>query len=145
MLLVEDNPLDATLVEEAVKESFGTVDIVIISDGEEAIKQVSSGDVEPDFILLDLNLPKKSGLEVLGELKRDPLLRAIPVIIMTNSKAEEDVLAAYNAYCNAYVRKPLGFEKLAGTMNKLIQFWASCASLPDVRLPNMSMPPILDE
>lgn len=133
--------VDATLVEEALKENLGSFAITMAQDGEEALRLIYSSEVRPDIILLDLNLPRKSGLEVLEELKKDHTLRAIPVIIMTNSKSEEDVTAAYSYHCNAYVRKPIGFDRLSSTVGRLVQFWANCASLPKIRTTDMSMPP----
>lgn len=128
------------MVEEALRDELGVFNITIASNGEEALRMIYASEVRPDFILLDLNLPRKTGLEVLQELKTDLTLRAIPIIIMTNSKSEDDVQAAYESYCNAYVRKPLGFNNLSGAMGRLVRFWANCASLPNIRTTDMSMP-----
>lgn len=128
-------------MEEALKENLNAFVLTMAQDGDEALRLIYSSEVRPDIIFLDLNLPRKSGLEVLQELKKDHTLKAIPVIIMTNSKSEDDVTAAYTAHCNAYVRKPVGYDRLSLTMGRLVQFWANCASLPKIRTTDMSMPP----
>ena len=93
-----------------------------------------SGSQPPDLVLLDLNLPKKSGRQVLTEIKADPVLRRIPVIVLTTSAAEEDVVHAYSNYVNAYVRKPLGFAELVDAMRAIENFWVGVVTLPP-RLP----------
>lgn len=115
-------------------------EITLAANGDEALRLIYSSEVRPDVILLDLNLPIKTGMEVLQELKGDRTLRSIPIIVMTNSRSEDDVTAAYAAHCNAYVRKPVGFEKLTQTMGRLIQFWVRTASLPKIRAADMSLP-----
>lgn len=131
ILLVEDNQRDATLIKEALKESslaHCTVDVA--TDGELAIQMLHASEVRPNLIFLDLNLPKKSGLEVLKEIKRDSSFRPIPVIVLTNSRSEDDVVLAYSSYCNAYVRKPLGFDALLKAIESIKQFWLDTATLP---------------
>ena len=104
-----------------------------VSDGEKAIQYLRNLDQKPGFMLLDLNLPKKGGLEILKELRidPDPLLNLLPVIILTNSKTSQDVQRAYKHRCNAFVRKPIGYERLVDMARKLSQFWCRCAILPN--------------
>lgn len=130
ILLVEDNSRDATLVQEALKDASICHKLLIASDGEEALLVLQAAEFRPHIILLDLNLPKKSGLELLKEIKKDSSLRPIPVIVLTNSNSEDDVVLAYASYCNAYVRKPLGFDGLLETVKNLGQFWFHTAKLP---------------
>jgi CheY-like chemotaxis protein len=130
ILLVEDNSRDAKLVKEALKDSLLDHVLHVVSDGEAALRLLYSAEFRPHIILLDLNLPKKTGIEVLKEIKRDSSLRPIPVIVLTNSRSEDDVVLAYASYCNAYVRKPLGFDGLLDTINRIGQFWFVSATLP---------------
>lgn len=130
ILLVEDNSNDARLVREALKDSRIEHVLEVVTDGDAAMQLLYSADFRPHIILLDLNLPKKTGIEVLKEIKRDSSLRPIPVIVLTNSRSEDDVVLAYASYCNAYVRKPLGFDGLLDTINRIGQFWFVSATLP---------------
>lgn len=130
ILLVEDNRRDATLIEEALKESELAFNLQVATDGEAALQVLYTAEFRPHIVLLDLNLPKKSGLDVLKEIKKDSVLRPLPVIILTNSRSDDDVGLAYASHCNAYVRKPLGFDGLIQTINSIEQFWFSCATLP---------------
>jgi two-component system, chemotaxis family, response regulator Rcp1 len=130
ILLVEDNSRDALLVREALKDSKIKHVLKVATDGEAAMQVLYSAEFRPHIILLDLNLPKKTGLEVLKEIKRDSSLRPIPVIVFTNSRSEDDVVLAYASHCNAYVRKPLGFDDLLDTLNRIGQFWFMSATLP---------------
>ena len=113
ILLVEDDPDDVLLMSEVLRETRIPSDLHVAMDGEEAMdyfhRQGRFGDaLIPDLVLLDLNLPKKDGRQVLAEIKADPRLRRIPVIVLTTSAAEQDVLNAYDQHTNAYVRKPVG-------------------------------------
>lgn len=141
ILLVEDNRRDAALVQEALKESHISYIVEHAIDGEAALKSLYTAEVKPQLVLLDLNLPRKGGLEVLKEIKRDSTLRPIPVVVLTNSRSEDDVVLAYASYCNAYVRKPIGYSDLLVAMDRLSQFWFNCASLPKQPAPDLSLPP----
>lgn len=132
ILLVEDT--DAELMEEVIKEAFVDIphELHLVVNGEQALKHLRTPDSYPDLVLLDLNLPGVSGLEVLSTMKKDPKLRVIPVTILTNSTSPEDVSRCYSAYANAYVRKQIGFEQMAKTINTTGQFWFKTATLPVV-------------
>jgi two-component system response regulator len=131
ILLVEDDPTSVDLIREALKDSGLLYDLTVTSDGETALTFLKTGSEKPQLILLDINLPKKSGLEVLKEIKIDPLLRAIPVIMLTSSSSQTDVALAYKYSCNAYVRKPLGFDKLVSTIETIGKFWFTIVTLPE--------------
>lgn len=128
ILLVEDNNVDAELIKEALKDCNLPHRLDLATDGEQAMSMLVQ--LVPHLVLLDLNLPKKPGLEVLQEIRKHPVLKPIPVIVMTNSRSQEDVVACYMAHCNAYVRKPIGFESLLKTLSLTSQFWFNAAELP---------------
>jgi len=135
ILLIEDNPGDVRLAQEAFKEGKIKVDLSVVMDGLEAIKflrkeQTYQDQETPDLILLDLNLPKKDGREVLSEIKADPSLRRIPVVILTTSSAEQDILNSYNLHVNCYVNKPVDFDKFFDIIQKIEDFWLRTAILP---------------
>jgi CheY-like chemotaxis protein len=135
ILLVEDNPGDIRLVQEGLSASSVAYSIRVARDGEEAlaILQRSGGDTGPplpDLILLDLNLPKKNGMEVLAHVKAQEPLKSIPVIVLTASQNEEDLSRAYALHANCYVTKPLGLDELLESMRILAEFWFSVAKLP---------------
>ena len=135
ILLVEDNPGDYRLTQEALKEGKVYNNLYWARDGVEALdflKQVGkfADAPRPDIILLDLNLPKKDGRQVLEEIKRDVNLRAIPVVILTTSKAEEDVLRSYDLHANCYVTKPVDLEKFIVVVKSIDVFWLTVATLP---------------
>ena len=130
ILLVEDNQTDAELVGEALKDSNIPHTLRVATNGEEALIILRTEEPPPDLILLDLNLPKMSGLEVLREIKTSDL-RTIPVIVLTNSTSDEDVIQAYQSHCNAYIRKPLGFEGFVEAMMIIEAFWISVTTLPN--------------
>lgn len=135
ILLVEDNIGDVRLTEEALKESKLRVNLFKAMDGVEAMeflhKQGKYKSVPtPDLILLDLNMPRKTGREVLKELKADPKLRRIPVTVLTISQAEEDVLQAYNLHANSYIIKPLDINKFIDVIKSIEYFWFSIVTLP---------------
>jgi CheY-like chemotaxis protein len=135
ILLVEDNPADIRLVREALKENKILNNLSVVEDGIEAMeflrkkgKYVSSP--RPDMILLDLNLPRKNGREVLAEVKADENLRRIPVVIMTISDDEKDILLTYNLHANCYVKKPLDFEQFNKIVQEIENFWFTVVCLP---------------
>jgi CheY-like chemotaxis protein len=135
ILLVEDSPGDVRLVVEALKESKFKNNLLIAKDGEEAMALLrQEGEFakvrRPDLILLDLNLPKKDGREVLAEIKTDENLKRIPVVILTTSKAEEDILRSYNLHANCYITKPVGIEQFMQVVRQLEEFWLSIVKLP---------------
>jgi CheY-like chemotaxis protein len=135
ILLVEDDPDDVLLMSEVLRETRIANDLHIAMDGEEAMDyflrrgRFSDAPV-PDLVFLDLNLPKKDGRQVLTEIKADPSLRRIPVIVLTTSAAEQDVLDAYDEHVNAYVRKPLGFAALLDVFRSIEDFWLGSVLLP---------------
>ena len=135
ILLVEDNPGDVELTREAFEEGKIRNRLHIVGDGVEALAFLRraghyAAQPRPDIVLLDLNLPKKSGLEVLGEMKADPDLRTIPVVVLTTSRAEEDVARSYQAHANCYIAKPVDFEKFMVVVRSLEDFWLSVVRLP---------------
>jgi CheY-like chemotaxis protein len=135
ILLVEDNPGDVRLTKEALKEGKVYSNLHTVKDGVEAMeflrKQGKYKDVpRPDIILLDLNLPRKDGREVLEEIKSDDNLKRIPVVVLTTSKAEEDVLRTYNLHANCYVTKPVDLEKFMVVVKSIDVFWLTVVTLP---------------
>ncbi|MFC6768187.1 response regulator [Natrinema soli] len=135
ILLVEDNPGDVPLTREAFKQGRIENDLHVVSDGIEALafltQQGEYADApRPDLILLDLNLPGKDGEEVLEELKDDPVLRSIPVIVLTSSRAEEDVVTSYELHANAYLTKPVDPDEFIETVRAFEKFWFSVVRLP---------------
>lgn len=135
ILLVEDNPGDVRLTREALKESKISNNLHVVTDGVQAMDFLKrqgehSGAIRPDLVLLDLNLPRMDGREVLAEIKADPELRRIPVVIMTSSEAEQDILTTYNLNANAYVTKPLDLEQFVRVVHSIEEFWLSIVKLP---------------
>ncbi len=135
ILLVEDNPGDVRLTMEALKEGKVHNDLRVAADGVEAIAMLRregkyAGLSRPDLILLDLNLPRMDGREVLAEIKTDPVLKRIPVVVLTTSKAEEDVMRSYNLYANCYVTKPVDLEQFIHVVRSIDGFWLSVVELP---------------
>jgi chemotaxis family two-component system response regulator Rcp1 len=135
VLLVEDNPGDVRLTKEALKEGRLLNNVNVVGDGIEALLFLRRQDkyeqaVQPDLILLDLNLPKKDGREVLAEIKADPNLRRIPVVILTTSSAEEDILKTYDLHANCYVTKPVDLDRFMGVVKSIEDFWVSVVKLP---------------
>ena len=135
ILLVEDNPADQRLVKEALKDGKITNNLHIVDDGVKAIQylrkegEYASAPV-PDLVLLDLNLPRKDGREVLHEVKSDIGLRHIPVVVMTVSADEKDVWAAYGNCANCYIQKPLNFERFTEIVRSVEDFWFTIVRLP---------------
>ncbi len=135
ILMVEDNAGDARLAEEAFKESKMMNKLHRVKDGVEALAFVRRTDEftdapRPDIILLDLNLPKKDGRQVLEELKNDPDLKTIPVVVLTTSEAEQDILKSYELHANCYITKPVDLDKFMGIVKRLEDFWLSIVKLP---------------
>jgi len=135
ILLVEDNPGDVRLTKEALKEGKVYSNLHTVKDGVEAMEFLRRKgrykDVpRPDIILLDLNLPRKDGREVLEEIKSDNELKRIPVVVLTTSKAEEDVLRTYNLHANCYVTKPVDLEKFMVVVKSIDVFWLTVVTLP---------------
>ncbi|WP_445253145.1 response regulator [Nostoc sp. 106C] len=135
VLLVEDNPGDALLTRIALEDSKITVHLNVVEDGVEAMaflrKQEKYATVpHPDIVLLDLNLPKKDGREVLAEIKGDENLKRIPVVVLTTSQAEEDILKAYNLAANCYITKPVDFDQFVKIIRSIENFWFAIVKLP---------------
>ncbi|NJM77575.1 MAG: response regulator [Acaryochloridaceae cyanobacterium RU_4_10] len=135
ILLVEDNPGDVELTTLAFEESQLQVHLNVVEDGVAALEFLHQQSAYakspyPDMVLLDLNLPKKSGHEVLAEIKADENFRRIPVVILTTSLAEEDVLRAYNHYANCYLKKPVGFSQFIEVIKSIEDFWFKIVRLP---------------
>lgn len=135
ILLVEDSPGDVRLTQEVLKEAKVCNQLHVVGDGAEAMtflrregKYANSS--RPDLILLDLNLPKKDGREVLGEIKSDENLRRIPVVILTISKSEEDVLKSYNLHANCYITKPVDLDQFLKVVKSIEDFWLTIVRLP---------------
>ncbi len=138
VLLVEDDPGDVLLIREAFADhKIGNL-LSVVSDGVEAMKFVRgegeyAGRERPDLVLLDLNLPRKSGAEVLAEIKSDPQLSTIPVIVLTTSQAEEDILGSYKMHANAYITKPVDFERFKAIVHQIDDFFIGIVKLPPRR------------
>ena len=135
ILLVEDDPGDVLLIREALAEHKVGNTLSVVNDGVLAMEYMRgegeyAGTERPELVLLDLNLPRKSGSEVLAELKGDPELAMIPVVVLTTSKAEEDVLRAYQHHANAYITKPLDFERFKQIVHQIDDFFIGLVQLP---------------
>jgi CheY-like chemotaxis protein len=135
ILLVEDNEGDVGLIEEVFEEAKIRNNLHVAEDGEEALLYLHgegkfSGSPRPDIILLDLNLPKKGGREVLREIKEDENLHNIPVIVLTTSDAEKDIIGAYDLHANAYITKPLDFDQFIKVVGSIENFWLDIVKLP---------------
>lgn len=136
ILLVEDNPGDVLLTQEALRESKVANHLYVVRDGEEAMaflrrQGLFDRAVRPDLILLDLNLPKKDGREVLAEIKADEDLKRIPVVVLTVSQAEEDILKSYNLHANCFISKPLDLEQFMKVVRSIEDFWLTIVKLPN--------------
>lgn len=135
ILLVEDSPADVRLTKEALKEEKLHNNLYVVNDGVEAMEFLRKEGkyqkaIRPDLILLDLNLPKKDGREVLKEIKNDDDLKTIPVVILTISKAEEDVLKSYNLHANCYITKPIDLNQFTKVVKSIKDFWLTIVKLP---------------
>lgn len=140
ILMVEDNPGDARLTKEALKESKLANNLYHAQDGVEAMAFLRrEGDYarmpRPDIVLLDLNLPRKDGREVLAEMKEDPDLKHIPVVVLTTSEAESDVLRSYELHCNCYITKPVDLDKFIQIVHGIEDFWLTVVKLPSRTVP----------
>jgi len=140
ILLVEDNAADVRLTVEILKETKVRNTLTVATDGIEALDLLRRNGrythaMRPDLILLDLNLPKKDGREVLAEIKTDPDLKRIPVVILTSSKAEEDIFKSYNLYANCYVTKPVDLEQFVKVVKSIENFWLTIVTLPQGKTP----------
>jgi chemotaxis family two-component system response regulator Rcp1 len=135
ILMVEDNPDDIELAMEALKDAKVGNILKVVRDGEEALAYLRCegqyhGAIRPDLILLDLNMPKKDGREVLKEIKNHPTLRRIPVVILTTSQAEEDILNTYDLHANCYITKPVDFTQFLKVVRSIEDFWLTVVKLP---------------
>ena len=135
ILLVEDNPGDVRLTQEAFKENKMLNHLSVVWDGEEALAFLRqegeyAAATRPDLILLDLNLPKKDGREVLAEIKADEHLKRIPVVVLTTSSAEQDILKSYDLHANCYITKPVDLEQFIIIVRSIEDFWLTIAKLP---------------
>ena len=135
VLLVEDNPGDVRLMKEALQDDKLIYNLHVVVDGIEAMDfLLQKGDFakapRPDLILLDLNLPRKDGREVLAEIKNDPALKHIPVVVLTSSKAEEDILKTYELHANCYISKPVDLEQFSKVVKSINDFWFTVVRLP---------------
>lgn len=135
ILLVEDNPGDIQLTRIALEDNKMSVNLNVVEDGVEALAFLKKegqyiNAPHPDLILLDLNLPRKDGREVLAEMKADPILKRVPVVILTTSQAEEDVLKAYNLCANCYINKPVDFDRFVKIVRSIENFWFTIVKLP---------------
>ena len=135
VLLVEDDPGDVLMTREAFEEHKLRNRLSVVSDGDEALAYLRQEGIHrdaprPDLILLDLNLPRRDGREVLSEIKSDPELRRIPVVVLTTSQADEDILRSYQLHANAYVTKPVDFERFVSVVKQIDEFFVSVVKLP---------------
>jgi chemotaxis family two-component system response regulator Rcp1 len=137
ILLIEDNPGDVRLIREAFKDSNVVGNFQVTGDGESAIEYLNKVgenglNSRPDMIFLDLNLPKKNGLEVLEEVKSNPLLKSIPVVVLTTSNSEEHIHRSYRLNANCYIIKPVDFDQFTNVVKVIESFWFNIARLPSV-------------
>jgi CheY-like chemotaxis protein len=134
VLLVEDDPGDTLMIREAFADNKVRNRLNVVGDGVEAMEFLRSSE-RPDLVLLDLNLPRMDGREVLAEIKGDPELRSIPVVVLTTSKAEEDILRSYDLHANAYVTKPVDFNRFIEVVRQIDEFFVTVVKLPAHRPP----------
>jgi CheY-like chemotaxis protein len=135
ILLVEDNPGDVRLTREALREGKVHNTLHVVGDGIDALSFLRrlppyANAPRPDIVLLDLNLPRKNGREVLAEIKADPSLRAIPVVVLTTSKAEQDIIASYHLHANCYITKPVDLAQFITVVKTIKEFWFTVVKLP---------------
>jgi CheY-like chemotaxis protein len=133
--MVEDNPDDIELTVEALKDARVANHLTVVQDGEEALSYLRcrgkyAQAVRPDLILLDLNMPRKNGRDVLRDIKNDPKLKRIPVVILTTSQAEEDILHTYDLHANCYITKPVDFNQFLKVVRSIEDFWLTVVKLP---------------
>lgn len=133
IMLVDDDEDDVRLTREALKECAVAPDLDVASDGEEALRRLRAdapGGARPDIVLLDLNLPRLPGREVLRRIRAEPSLRAVPVIVLSTSEAEDDVAGCYELGANCYIPKPVGFGEFRRVVRAIEEFWSTVARLP---------------
>jgi two-component system response regulator len=138
ILLVEDNPADVKITQRAIRESGLPVDLIVVRDGQEAVEYLlrEGGQADaaswrsPDLILLDLNLPKMNGREVLERVRATPALRTVPVVVLTTSRRQEDVQQMYAAGANTYIEKPHDFQRFVQVLQTIHRYWMDLALLP---------------
>ena len=135
ILMVEDNPDDIELTVEALKDARVANHLTVVQDGEEALSYLRCRGkypqaVRPDLILLDLNMPRKNGRDVLRDIKNDPKLKRIPVVILTTSQAEDDILHTYDLHANCYITKPVDFNQFLKVVRSIEDFWLTVVKLP---------------
>ena len=135
ILMVEDDAGDIRLTREALKDAKVLNNLNVVRDGEEAMEYLArrgkfKNAIRPDLVLLDLNLPKKDGREVLAEVKADEDLKRIPVVILTTSKAEQDILSTYNLHANCYITKPVQLDQFIEVVKSIEDFWLTIVKLP---------------
>jgi chemotaxis family two-component system response regulator Rcp1 len=135
ILLVEDNPGDVRLTLEALKDGKVLNRLHVVEDGVAALdflyrRDPYSGAPRPDLVLLDLNLPRRNGREILAQIKTDDALKTIPVVILTSSQADEDIVRAYELHANCYISKPVGFEQFTDIVRSIESFWLTIVNLP---------------
>ena len=135
VLLVEDDPGDVVIAREALKAAGLSTKLDVVSDGDQALEFLRAGSRyprarRPDLVLLDLNLPGRTGLEVLAEIKDDPALRRIPVVVLTTSGSAQDITRSYDLHANVYVAKPVDFDEFARVVQQIDQFFGDVAELP---------------
>lgn len=135
VLLVEDNPGDVELTRSALEDGKILVDLHVVDDGEKALRFLRREEpyqtaVRPGLILLDLNLPRKDGREVLSEIKKDPHLKNIPVVVLTTSDADADIARSYDLGCNCYATKPVGLDEFTKIVKAIESFWLTIVKLP---------------
>jgi two-component system, chemotaxis family, response regulator Rcp1 len=135
ILLVEDNPGDARLAQEALKEGRMSSRLKVVVDGVEAMSFLRregsySAAPRPHLVLLDLNLPRKDGRQVLAEMKADPDLRRIPVVVLTTSQAEQDITRSYDLHANCYITKPVDLDRFIAVVRSIEEYWCSVVTLP---------------
>jgi CheY-like chemotaxis protein len=133
--MVEDNPDDVELTVEALKDARVANHLTVVQDGEEALSYLRcrgkyAQAVRPDLILLDLNMPRKNGRDVLRDIKNDPKLKRIPVVILTTSQAEDDILHTYDLHANCYITKPVDFNQFLKVVRSIEDFWLTVVKLP---------------
>jgi len=133
--MVEDNPDDIELTVEALKDARVANHLTVVQDGEEALSYLRCRGkypqaVRPDLILLDLNMPRKNGRDVLRDIKNDPKLKRIPVVILTTSQAEDDILHTYDLHANCYITKPVDFNQFLKVVRSIEDFWLTVVKLP---------------
>ncbi|MBD1825071.1 response regulator [Cyanobacteria bacterium FACHB-DQ100] len=130
IFLIEDNRGDIRLIQEALKSTATECEVIVARDGVEAMQLLQSQETYPDLILLDLNLPRKDGREVLAEIKADPLLKHIPVVVLTTSRNEEDIHKSYDLHVNCYIAKSRNLSQLFKIIRGIEEFWLDTATLP---------------